>query len=80
MFTLEPTRQAKHFSTPRMVKMRANPDKAVRTAEGTLVSSVNFTEFSMLACHVNFLFLFSSPCSSSRRCVYYCCTKNELKS
>lgn len=63
MFTLEPTQQAKHFSTPRMVKMRANPDKAARTAEGTLVSSVNFSEFSVLACQANFLFLFSSPCS-----------------
>lgn len=60
MFTLEPTRQAKHFSTPRMVKMRANPDKAVRTAEGTLVSSVNFSEFSVLACHaISFSFFFT---------------------
>lgn len=42
MFTSEPTQPAKHFSTPRMVKMRANTDKAARTAEGTLVSSANF--------------------------------------
>lgn len=80
MFTLEPIQQAKQFSTPRMVKMRANPDKAARTVEGTLVSSVNFSEFPVLACCANYLFLFSSPCSSSHMCVYYCWTKNDLKS
>lgn len=80
MFTLEPTQHAKHFSTPRMVKMRANPDKAARTTEGTLVSSVNFPEFSVLSCHANYVFLFSSPCSSSQMCVYCCWTKNDLKS
>lgn len=80
MFTLEPTQQAKHFSAPRVVKMRANPDEAARAAEGTLISFVNFSEFSVLTCCANYLFLFSSPCSSSHMCVYCCWTKNDLKS
>jgi len=41
MFASEPTQPAKRFSTARMVKMSANPDKAARTAEGALVSSAN---------------------------------------
>lgn len=79
MFALEPTQQDKHFSTPRMVRMGANPVKAARTAEGTLVSSVNFSEFSVLACCANYLFLFFFTVFQFTLSVYCCCTKNEFQ-
>lgn len=57
MFTSEPTQPAKHFSTPRMVKMRANSDKTARRAERTLVSSANSSCFlvAVLPQHVKLL-------------------------
>lgn len=68
MFTSEPTQPAKQFLIPSMVKMRANPHKAARTAEGTLVKFCKLFLFSsstsVPACQAAFLFLFSSPCSS----------------
>lgn len=42
MFCSEPAQPAKHFSTPRMVKVRASSDTAARTVEVTLVSSADF--------------------------------------
>lgn len=64
MFTSEPTQSAKYFSTHRMVKMRANPAKAARIAEGTLVSSAGFSCFlvALLSQHVKLLsFSFHLP-------------------
>lgn len=67
MFTSETTQPAKHFLTPSMVKMRANPLKAARTAEGTLVKFCKLFLLSsctsVQACQT-FLFVFSSPRSS----------------